>query len=70
MDRERVLEKLEQIEEQAHFTLNEFPKHLTKERLRLIIALARFTIFELSTRADTADATTGEGNVGLARAEA
>jgi hypothetical protein len=49
MDREKVLQKLEQIEEQAQFTLEEFPKHLNKERLRLIIALARFTILELTS---------------------
>jgi hypothetical protein len=48
MDRKHVVAKLEQIEEQAELTLNEFPKHLTRERLRLIIALARFMRVELS----------------------
>lgn len=48
MDRKHVVAKLEQIEEQAELTLNEFPKHLTRERLRLIIALARFMRMELS----------------------
>jgi hypothetical protein len=48
MDNERIAAKLQQIEEQAQLTLNEFPKYLTKERLRLIIALARFTRVELS----------------------
>jgi hypothetical protein len=48
MDSQNLVEKLEQIEEQAELTLAEFPRHLTKERLRLIIALARFTRVELS----------------------
>ena len=48
MENEQVAAKLQQIEEQAQLTLNEFPKYLTKERLRLIIALARFTRSELS----------------------
>jgi hypothetical protein len=49
MDSQKLVAKLEQIEEQAQLTLEEFPKHLTKERLRLIIALARFTRTELAT---------------------
>ncbi len=49
MDSQKLVAKLEQIEEQAALTLAELPKHLTKERLRLIIALARFTRTELST---------------------
>lgn len=49
MSREQVFAKLDQIEEQARLTLDEFPKHLTKERLRLIIALVRFTKAELSS---------------------
>lgn len=49
MDSEQVVAKLAQIEEQARLTLDEFPQHLTKERLRLIIALARFTRVELSS---------------------
>lgn len=48
MDSQNLVEKLEQIEEQAELTLAEFPRHLTKERLRMIIALARFTRVELS----------------------
>jgi hypothetical protein len=34
--------KLAQIEEQAALTLADFPKTLTRERLRMIIALARY----------------------------
>jgi hypothetical protein len=48
MDSQNLVEKLEQIEEQAELTLAEFPRHLTKERLRFIIALARFTRVKLS----------------------
>lgn len=43
-----LIAKLEQIEEQARLTLDEFPKNLTKERQRMIIALARAIRFELS----------------------
>ena len=50
MDGNQLVEKLEQIEEQAELTLAELPKHLTKERLRFIIALARFTRTELCGR--------------------
>ena len=42
MDIQELITKLEQIEEQAQRTLEEFPKSLTKERLRMIIALARY----------------------------
>ena len=48
MDSQNLVAKLEQIEEQAQLTLEELPKHLTKERLRLIIALARFARVELA----------------------
>jgi hypothetical protein len=60
MDRKQVVTKLEQIEEQAELTLNEFPKHLTRERLRLIIALARFMRVELSGQSGLA---AGQGTV-------
>jgi hypothetical protein len=46
LDQEDVLKKLAQIEEQAQFTLSEFPT-LAKERLRMIIALARFLRAEI-----------------------
>ena len=42
MDQEEFLQKLGQIEEQAQLTLAEFPKTLTKERQRMIIALVRY----------------------------
>jgi uncharacterized protein YaeQ len=42
MEHEEFLQKLEQIEEQAQLTLAEFPKTLTKERQRMIIALVRY----------------------------
>ena len=46
MDQEDVLKKLAQIEEQAQSTLSEFPT-LAKERLRMIIALARYLRAEI-----------------------
>jgi len=42
MDAEEFVQKLDQIEEQAQLTLAEFPKTLTKERQRMIIALVRY----------------------------
>lgn len=42
MDFQELLRKLDQIEQQAKLTLDEFPKHLTKERLRMIIALVAY----------------------------
>jgi len=48
MDIQELITKLEQIEEQAQRTLEEFPKSLTKERLRMIIALARYLRAESS----------------------
>lgn len=43
-----LIAKLDQIEEQARLTLAEFPKNLTKERQRMIIALVRAVRFELA----------------------
>ena len=49
MDRtDEILAKLEQIQEQAQLTLDELPLRLAKDRLRLIIGLARY----LSTTVD------------------
>ncbi len=49
MDRkDEILAKLKQIEEQAQLTLDELPLRLAKDRLRLIIGLARY----LSTAVD------------------
>jgi hypothetical protein len=43
MDRKaEILGKLEQIQEQAQLTLDELPLRLAKDRLRLIIGLARY----------------------------
>jgi hypothetical protein len=43
MDRKsEILAKLEQIQDQAQLTLDELPLRLAKDRLRLIIGLARY----------------------------
>ena len=42
MELDEFNQKLDQIEEQAQLTLAEFPKTLTKERQRMIIALVRY----------------------------
>ena len=46
--KDEILTKLEQIQEQAQLTLDELPLRLAKDRLRLIIGLARY----LSTTID------------------
>jgi len=40
--RNELLEKLTQIHEQAELTLNDLPKGLAKDRLRLIVGLAKY----------------------------
>jgi hypothetical protein len=40
--KEEILAKLGQIQEQAQLTLDELPLRLAKDRLRLIIGLARY----------------------------
>jgi len=42
MELDEFNQKLDQIEEQAQLTPAEFPKTLTKERQRMIIALVRY----------------------------
>jgi hypothetical protein len=42
LNKNEVLNKVTQIEEQASYALAEFPKGLTKERLQMILALARY----------------------------
>jgi len=42
MNKEDLRRKVGQIEEQAAEILNGFPKNLTKERVRMIFALARY----------------------------
>jgi hypothetical protein len=54
MNEEELLAKLHQIEEQARLTLQEFPKNLTKERQRMIIALAKYIRAELEDRSNPA----------------
>jgi hypothetical protein len=46
--KDEILTKLSQIQEQAQLTLDELPLRLAKDRLRLIIGLARY----LSTTVD------------------
>lgn len=53
MDQEELKMKLRQIEEQAQLTLSEFPSTLTKQRQRMIVALARY----IRTELEPADAT-------------
>jgi hypothetical protein len=52
VDTEELLSKLDLIEEQARFTLDEFPRHLAKERQRMIIALAKNIRWLLSEAAE------------------
>ena len=52
MNRDELHQKLDQIEEQARLTLAEFPKSLTRERQRMIIALVRCIRAEASGRPD------------------
>jgi hypothetical protein len=58
VEREELLTKLELIEEQARLTLAQFPQHLTKERQRMIIALAkhlRWLVLDAASRAVPSD---------------
>ena len=52
MDTEELLSKLDLIAEQARLTLDEFPRHLTKERQRMIISLAKNIRWLLSEAAN------------------
>ena len=56
MDQDEFNQKLDQIEEQAQLTLAEFPKTLTKERQRMIIALVRYIRTEAGRAAPIAPA--------------
>ena len=42
LPRNELLEKLTQIHQQAELTLDELPKGLAKDRLRLIVGLAKY----------------------------
>ncbi len=59
MDQEELITKLAQIEEQAQLTLEEFPRRLTKERQRMIIALARYIRTEASKSVEEPRASSG-----------
>lgn len=49
MNKEDLLRKVNQIEEQGVEILADFPKNLTKERVRMIVALARYVRSELDS---------------------
>lgn len=53
MNDEELISKLKQIEEQARLTLEEFPKTLTRERQRMIIALAKYIRADVEDRTPT-----------------
>jgi hypothetical protein len=58
MDRKReILAKLAQIQEQAQLTLDELPLRLAKDRLRLIIGLARYLSTAVEVNWEEAGAT-------------
>ncbi len=48
MDHEELLKKIGQIEEQARDALADYP-NLSKERLRMILALARYVRIEVGS---------------------
>jgi hypothetical protein len=52
LDNDELLAKLAQIQEQAQLTLEDLPQRLAKERLRLIIGLARYLQNAVALRAD------------------
>jgi len=50
VDKEELIKKVSQIEEQASDILVEFPKNLTRERVRMIMALARYIRTEIDLK--------------------
>jgi hypothetical protein len=60
--KDEILAKLEQIQEQAQLTLDELPLRLAKDRLRLIIGLARYLSTTIEVRWE-------EGELSAAAAE-
>jgi hypothetical protein len=60
VEHEEFIQKLDQIEEQAQLTLAEFPKTLTKERQRMIIALVRYIRAEAERTSAFAKAASAE----------
>ena len=65
MNLEELITKLEQIEQQASLTLDEYPHGLTVERQRLIIALAKQLQSHLKTQQQ--DASRDQFNPAAAR---
>jgi hypothetical protein len=65
VEHDEFVQKLDQIEEQAQLTLAEFPKTLTKERQRMIIALVRYIRAESEKAGVFAKAPTDEVTVPL-----
>lgn len=55
--KDEILTKLEQIQEQAQLTLDELPLRLAKDRLRLIIGLARYLQTAVDVRWEEAPTT-------------
>ena len=62
--KDEILAKLDQIQEQAQLTLDELPLRLAKDRLRLIIGLARYltTAVEMSGAAPRVSVLAEEDN--------
>jgi len=52
LEEQELLHKLGQIREQAELTLAELPARLAKDRLRLIIGLARYLQTSLEMRSE------------------
>ena len=62
MERKKeILAKLAQIQEQAQLTLDELPLRLAKDRLRLIIGLARYLTTSVELNREEAGAPPGPG---------
>jgi hypothetical protein len=61
--KDEILAKLDQIQEQAQLTLDELPLRLAKDRLRLIIGLARYlsTTIDVRWEDETPSAAAAEG---------
>jgi hypothetical protein len=63
MERKKeILAKLAQIQEQAQLTLDELPLRLAKDRLRLIIGLARYLTTAVDLNWEASPAVAGEGD--------
>jgi hypothetical protein len=60
--KEEILAKLRQIQEQAQLTLDELPLRLAKDRLRLIIGLARYLSTAIDMELDEAGLAAARGS--------